>query len=143
MSDATATVAARRAAEIAARDAYGRLVAWLATQWRDPQAAEDAVGDAFVAALRVWPEQGIPDAPDAWLLAAARRRLLEGHRHRRTVREHEERSRASDDDAFAEPWMPPPQEDEVSGIPDRRLQLLYRPYNDRLYDLLGWEKVWD
>lgn len=25
----------------------------------------------------------------------------------------------------------------------RRLQLLYRPYNDRLYDLLGWEKVWD
>lgn len=125
MSDATATAAARRAAEIAARDAYGRLVAWLATQWRDPQAAEDAVGDAFVAALRVWPEKGVPDAPDAWLLAAARRRLLEGHRHRRTVREHEDRSRSSNDDAFAEPWMPPPQEDEVSGIPDRRLQLLY------------------
>ncbi len=123
MNDAAA--AARRAAETAARDSYGRLVAWLATQWRDPQAAEDAVGDAFVAALRVWPERGVPDAPDAWLLAAARRRLLEGHRHRRTVREHEDRSRASDGDAFAEPWMPPPQEDAVCGIPDRRLQLLY------------------
>lgn len=125
MNDAAAAVAARRAAETAARDAYGRLVAWLASQWRDPQAAEDALGDAFVAALRVWPEQGVPDAPDAWLLAAARRRLLEGHRHHRTVRAHEDRIRAEDDGAFAEPWTPPSQDDAVSGIPDRRLELLY------------------
>jgi RNA polymerase sigma-70 factor (ECF subfamily) len=41
------------------------------------------------------------------------------------VREHEYRSRASEDETFAEPWMPPPQEDAMSGIPDRRLELLY------------------
>ena len=118
---------AQRAAETAARDAYGRLVAWLAAQWRDPQAAEDAVGDAFVAALRTWPEQGVPDAPEAWLLAAARRRLLEGHRHHRSVRAYEDRVRdeSVDGDAFAEPWTPPTQEEALSGIPDRRLQLLY------------------
>lgn len=123
---------ARLAAEACARDSYGRLVAWLSTQWRDPQAAEDAMGDAFVAALRVWPEQGVPDAPDAWLLAAARRRLLEGHRHHRTVRAYQQQTRDDSDDGapennggFPEPWTPPMQEEALSGIPDRRLQLLY------------------
>lgn len=118
---------ARRAAEASARESYGRLVAWLSTQWRDPQAAEDAMGDAFVAALRTWPEQGVPDAPDAWLLASARRRLLEGHRHHRTVRAYEDRARDGSIDGgdFTEPWTPPPQEEAMSGIPDRRLQLLY------------------
>jgi len=37
-------------------------------------AAEDALGDALVAALESWPHAGVPDNPDAWLLAAARRK---------------------------------------------------------------------
>jgi RNA polymerase sigma-70 factor, ECF subfamily len=69
------------AAERAARDAYGRLVAWLAFRWRDVAAAEDAVADALVAALEHWPRTGVPRSPDAWLLTAARRTLLQGRRH--------------------------------------------------------------
>jgi RNA polymerase sigma-70 factor (ECF subfamily) len=42
---------AAAAAEAAARHSYGRLLAWLAWQWRDVAAAEDALADAFAAAL--------------------------------------------------------------------------------------------
>jgi predicted RNA polymerase sigma factor len=44
-------------------------------------AAEDAVGDALLAALESWPRAGVPDNPDAWLLAAARRQLIDAARH--------------------------------------------------------------
>jgi len=47
-----------RAAELAARNSYGRLVAYLAAQTRDVAAAEDALGDAFLKALKTWPEKG-------------------------------------------------------------------------------------
>jgi RNA polymerase sigma-70 factor (ECF subfamily) len=76
-----ATDDAHRAAELAARASYGRLVAYLARRWRDVGAAEDALGDAFVAALATWPRDGVPEKPEAWLLAAARRRLLDAARH--------------------------------------------------------------
>jgi RNA polymerase sigma-70 factor (ECF subfamily) len=72
---------ARRAAELAARASYGRLVAYLARRSRDVAAAEDALGDAFVAALATWPRDGVPDKPEAWLLSAARRRLVDAGRH--------------------------------------------------------------
>jgi RNA polymerase sigma-70 factor (ECF subfamily) len=72
---------AHRAAELAARASYGRLVAYLGRRWRDVAAAEDALGDAFVAALATWPRDGVPEKPEAWLLAAARRRLLDAGRH--------------------------------------------------------------
>jgi RNA polymerase sigma-70 factor (ECF subfamily) len=72
---------AERAAELAARASYGRLLAYLAARWRDVAAVEDALGDAFVAALETWPRGGVPDKPEAWLFAAARRRLIDGARH--------------------------------------------------------------
>lgn len=72
---------AHRAAELAARSSYGRLVAYLGRRWRDVAAAEDALGDAFVAALATWPRDGVPDKPEAWLLAVARRRLVDAGRH--------------------------------------------------------------
>jgi predicted RNA polymerase sigma factor len=72
---------AHRAAELAARASYGRLLAYLAARARDVIAAEDALGDAFAAALETWPRAGVPDNPDAWLLVAARRRLVDRARH--------------------------------------------------------------
>lgn len=84
MEDAR-TALARRAAEAAARASYGRLIALLVSRSRDIASAEDALSEAFAAALRVWPEQGVPDRPEAWLLTAARRNL--GHATRaQTVR---------------------------------------------------------
>src|SRR5262245_25660097 len=72
---------ARRAVEQAARDSYGRLVAFLARRSRDVAAAEDALADAFRAALETWPQSGVPEKPEAWLLTAARRRLIDEARH--------------------------------------------------------------
>jgi RNA polymerase sigma-70 factor (ECF subfamily) len=61
-------------AEDVARAAYGKLIAMLASRTGDIIAAEDALADAFVAALRTWPERGIPDRPEAWLLTVAKNR---------------------------------------------------------------------
>ena len=65
---------AGRAAERIARESYGRLVAFLAARTRDVAGAEDALSDAFAAALRTWPVEGVPENPDAWLMTVARRR---------------------------------------------------------------------
>jgi RNA polymerase sigma-70 factor, ECF subfamily len=50
-----------------ARNSYGRLIAFLAARSGDLAAAEDALGDAFVAALRRWPTEGVPEKPEARL----------------------------------------------------------------------------
>jgi RNA polymerase sigma-70 factor, ECF subfamily len=76
---------ARDTAETVARRSYGKLVAFLAARIRDVAGAEDALSDAFAAALSDWPRSGIPARPEAWLLTVARRRMLDGIRRRRTV----------------------------------------------------------
>lgn len=76
---------AARAAETAARTAYGRLLATLTAQTGDIATAEDALADAFATALRAWPSSGVPDAPEAWLLTTARRRVIDQSRRRETA----------------------------------------------------------
>ena len=75
---------AAAAADAAARRSYGKLVAYLAARTRDVAAAEDALSAAFEAALRDWPEHGVPDNPEAWLMTAARRQLIDAARRRKT-----------------------------------------------------------
>jgi RNA polymerase sigma-70 factor, ECF subfamily len=114
----TDTDAAVRAAERVARDSYGRLVAFLAARTRDVAGAEDALGDAFATALRVWPRDGVPANPDAWLLTAARRRQIDSLRRRQTRDAGEVQLRMIDSEieaAAAEPET----------IPDRRLALMF------------------
>lgn len=72
---------ARRIAENVAREAYGRLLAYLAVRERNVAAAEDALAEAFAQALAHWPATGVPERPEAWLLTVARRGLLHGYRH--------------------------------------------------------------
>ncbi|EPE95434.1 RNA polymerase sigma factor [Rhizobium grahamii] len=114
------TVEAERAAERVARQSYGKLVAFLAARSRDLPAAEDALSQALIDALRVWPERGIPDRPEAWLLVAARRNLMQGTRHRSvqknarpTIALAFEEAEARMNDATAE------------AFPDDRLKLLF------------------
>jgi predicted RNA polymerase sigma factor len=71
---------AHRAAELAARNSYGRLVAYLAARSQDVAAAEDALGDAFLTALNTWATNGVPKNPEAWLLVAARHQLTDSAR---------------------------------------------------------------
>ncbi|TJV29089.1 MAG: RNA polymerase subunit sigma-70, partial [Mesorhizobium sp.] len=75
---------ARAAAEAAARQSYGKLIAFLAARTRDVAGAEDALADAFAAALERWPQTGVPEKPEAWLLAVACRRRLDAIRRRLT-----------------------------------------------------------
>jgi predicted RNA polymerase sigma factor len=106
-----------RAAEEAARTSYGRLVAFLAARCGDVAAAQDALGEALVAALETWPRAGVPERPEAWLLVAARRRLVDGARHARVASAAVPDLRASDLGAAA---------DAADGtFPDERLGLLF------------------
>ncbi|MBS81123.1 DUF6596 domain-containing protein [Variovorax sp.] len=75
--------AAREAAERAARQSYGRLLAILSARTHDIAGSEDALADAFARALERWPADGVPERPDAWLLSVARNRRLDAWRHTR------------------------------------------------------------
>jgi predicted RNA polymerase sigma factor len=59
------------------RDEWGRVLALLVAQYRRPDLAEDALADAFEAATRTWPRDGVPANPPAWLLTTARRRVVD------------------------------------------------------------------
>src|SRR5689334_2718747 len=59
------------------RDEWGRLLALLVAQYRRLDLAEDGLADAFEAASRTWPADGVPTNAPAWLLTAARRRITD------------------------------------------------------------------
>jgi len=71
--------------ERVARESYGKLVAFLAARTRDVAGAEDALSDAFAAALVDWPKKGIPRSPEGWLLTVARRKQIDVVRQRQTA----------------------------------------------------------
>ena len=71
-----------------------RLIAAIARITRDIGIAEELAQDALVTALAVWPEQGIPDNPGAWLMTAAKRRALDSlRRGKMLLQKHEEVAR--------------------------------------------------
>ena len=110
---------ADEAVERAAREGYGRLLAYLAARTHDLAGAQDALADAFAAALTQWRVEGVPDNPAGWLFTIARRRQVDAGRRRATMQ------------AFARETAPIEAEAifaEIEGldqIPDRRLALLF------------------
>ncbi|MQY26828.1 RNA polymerase sigma factor [Nocardia aurantia] len=66
-----------RAIEAVFAEQYGRAVAVLIRVFGDIDIAEDAVQDAFAAALRHWPAEGLPPAPAGWIITTARRRAVD------------------------------------------------------------------
>src|SRR5919198_4816090 len=72
------------AVESIARESYGRLIAYLAARSGDVAGAEDALGDAFVTALKRWPAEGVPEKPEAWLLHVPRNRMIDAVRRIQT-----------------------------------------------------------
>jgi RNA polymerase sigma-70 factor (ECF subfamily) len=111
------TSSAHRAAERAARQSYGKLVAYLAARTGDVAAAEDALSEAFASALASWPAHGVPQAPEAWLFAAARRRMIDMARRRHTREAANDRLLLSVEEAAAA--MDP------ADVPDWRLRLMF------------------
>uniref|UniRef100_E6PG86 RNA polymerase subunit sigma-24 n=1 Tax=mine drainage metagenome TaxID=410659 RepID=E6PG86_9ZZZZ len=67
-----------------------KLIAHLARMARDLGRAEDLAADAFVAALAQWPSEGVPQSPGAWLMTAAKRRLIDRVRRDKTLAEKTE-----------------------------------------------------
>ena len=119
MAQAMQPVAASREACIqAARDAYGRLLALLVARSRDIATSEDALADAFEAALTTWPRDGVPHNPAAWLFTVARRRTLDHWRHTRVQDEAVQDLLLLTDTLFED-------DHDSHAVPDERLRLLF------------------
>jgi RNA polymerase sigma-70 factor (ECF subfamily) len=58
----------------------GKAVATLVRLFGDIDAAEEAVQDAFLIAVRRWPEEGVPPSPAGWIITTARNRAVDAHR---------------------------------------------------------------
>jgi RNA polymerase sigma-70 factor (ECF subfamily) len=78
------SVDAARSIEQVFRAEHGRLVAGLIRRFGDIDLAEEALGDALVAALQTWPAQGRPPNPGAWLATTAANRAIDRIRREST-----------------------------------------------------------
>ncbi len=117
MSDAGVTAAI----DSAFRDERAIVLATLIRQVGDFQLAEDAVQDAFEEAVKVWPRDGVPAKPGAWITAAARRRAIDRLRRNQSVMDRAERlADLMRLDTQEEPAM-----DDESAIVDDRLRLIF------------------
>ena len=108
------------AAEIerAFRAESGRAVAVLARITGDLDVAEEAVQEAFVSALRTWPERGVPPSPAGWIITTARNRAIDWLRRESTRDErHEQAARLL---AQEDPVLQP-----IGAVEDDRLRLIF------------------
>jgi RNA polymerase sigma-70 factor, ECF subfamily len=113
-----------RSAEVAARVFREERVTVLATLIRqagDFQLAEDALQDAFEAALAAWPRDGIPRNPAAWINVTARRRAIDRLRRNRTVADRVARLA----ELIRLDQQEHPATSEASVIVDDRLRLIF------------------
>lgn len=108
-------------AEDVARASYGRLLAVLAARTGDIPAAEDALADAFERALRTWPERGIPDNPEGWLVAVAKNRWLDEMR-RPPLSSAGAVDMPVEDASFEDASF---EDADVNSISDKRLELMF------------------
>ena len=75
------------------RREYGRAVAVLTRAFGDIDLAEEAVQDAFAAAVQRWPSSGVPPSPAGWIITTARNRAID--RLRREATRDERHAEAS------------------------------------------------
>ena len=98
------------------REEYGRAVAVLVRAFGDIDVAEEAVQDAFTAAVRRWPDAGLPPSPAGWIITTARNRAID--RLRREASREDRHAQAALLHARAEPV-------EEGPVRDDRLRLIF------------------
>ncbi len=98
------------------REEYGRAVAVLVRVFGDIDVAEEAVQDAFTAAVERWPDTGLPARPAGWIITTARNRAID--RLRRESSRHDRHSQAALLHAADEPL-------EEAAVRDERLRLIF------------------
>ncbi len=110
MYDGTAAV------ERVFREEYGRLIASLVRRFGDIDLAEEAAGEALVAALEKWPESGVPPNPGGWLTVTAGNRAIDRIRREKLRDTKHQAASMNYDDSPHEPTGP---------VEDDRLRLLF------------------
>src|SRR5438067_4606382 len=98
------------------REEYGRAVAVLVRVFGDIDMAEEAVQDAFTAAVQRWPASGLPPSPAGWIITTARNRALD--RLRREASREDRHAQAALLHAAAEPR-------DEGAVKDERLRLIF------------------
>jgi RNA polymerase sigma-70 factor (ECF subfamily) len=96
------------------RDEYARVVATLVRRFRDVDLAEEATGEALLAAVQAWRRDGLPDKPGAWLVTTAGNRALDRIR-RESVRDARQK----------EAVMLTTPSDPLGAVDDDRLRLIF------------------
>ncbi len=113
----------RRTVESVFRQESGRIIASLIRVSGSFDLAEEAMQEAFAAALTNWSVQGLPINPPAWITAVAHRKLIDYARRERTRRDkedellHDAETARSDDD--------PGLDADAMNFPDDRLRLMF------------------
>ena len=100
------------------RTQHGRAVAVLVRVFGDIDVAEEAVQDAFVAALARWPEAGLPPSPAGWILTTARNKAID--RLRREASRADRHAQAALVHATDEPGQ-----ERQGPVDDDRLRLIF------------------
>jgi len=113
----------RAAVGTAHRHDWGLVLAATARTVGDLDLAEECVQEAYVAAIRSWTQDGVPDNPAAWLTTAAKRRAVDLIRRRQTLRRKlplliEPAPADAPDEAVEDP-------DPERAVPDDRLRLIF------------------
>ena len=110
----------RQAIEAVLREEWGRILAALTgSLGGDIGLAEDCLQEALVKAMEVWARDGLPRVPAAWLITTARRGAIDRLRRDQVL------SRKAGDIAYLESLERMPEEEEVSAIPDKRLEMIF------------------
>jgi RNA polymerase sigma-70 factor (ECF subfamily) len=98
------------------REEYGRLIASLVRRFGDIDIAEEAAGEALVAALEKWPDSGVPPNPGGWLTTTAGNRAIDRIRRDKQRDAKHQAALVVYDNTHAEP---------TGAIEDDRLRLLF------------------
>jgi RNA polymerase sigma-70 factor (ECF subfamily) len=98
------------------REEYGRALAVLVRVFGDIDVAEEAVQDAFTAAVERWPAAGLPPSPAGWIITTARNRAID--RLRREASREDRHAQAAIVHAADEPL-------EEGAVRDERLRLIF------------------
>lgn len=110
----------RAAVETVFREESGRIIASLIRFSGSFDLAEEAMQDALARALAVWPAEGIPENPAAWIMTAARRKLIDAAR-RAAVRREKGGILARESSGS----IPGPGDHSDMNFPDDRLRLIF------------------
>ena len=102
------------------REHYGRILASLIRALGNFELAEDALQDAFAAAVEQWPREGVPNNPAAWIASTARHKAIDKARRQSWFSE-----RRDEIQRLIEFEMSSDSDDRADAFPDERLRLIF------------------